>query len=209
MEMDKLHPAREASAVRRHYDIERALAAKLRSAPLTERGRLYRELYDELFSQIPDHPQLTRKASPDETRRYVDQLLAIVGRYLNPSSIFLEIGPGDCALSAAVAARVQHVYAVDVSSEITRRVLPANCQLVLSDGTSIPVAGATLAFSNQLMEHLHPDDARAQLENVYAALAPGGRYLCITPNALCGPHDISAGFDDLRDGVSPPRVHIS
>jgi predicted SAM-dependent methyltransferase len=31
-----------------------------------------------------------------------------------------------------------------------------------------------LAYSNQLMEHLHPDDASEQLANVYRALKPGG-----------------------------------
>jgi hypothetical protein len=46
------------------------------------------------------------------------------------------------------------------------------------------------------MEHLHPDDATEQLHNVFDALKPGGRYLCVTPSPLNGPHDISAGFDD-------------
>jgi hypothetical protein len=49
-------------------------------------------------------------------------------------------------------------------------------ELVLSDGTSVPVepGAATLAFSDQLMEELHPDDARAQLAKVAAALPAAG-----------------------------------
>ena len=72
-------------------------------------------------------------------------------------------------------------------------------ELVLSDGVSIPVE-ATLIFSNQLMEHLHPDDVREQLRNVVTALLPGGRYLCITPSRLNGPHDISRGVDKVARG---------
>jgi SAM-dependent methyltransferase len=79
---------------------------------------------------------------------------------------------------------------------------PANVSRVLSDGVSVPVppASAQLAFSNQLMEHLHPDDAVSQLRALAAALAPGGRYVCITPNALSGPHDVSRYFDDVPTG---------
>ena len=72
-------------------------------------------------------------------------------------------------------------------------------RLVLSDGISIPVK-ATLIFSNQLMEHLHPDDARDQLANVFDALESGGKYFCITPNRMSGPHDVSGGIDEVARG---------
>ena len=57
-----------------------------------------------------------------------------------------------------------------------------------------------LAFSNHLMEHLHPDDATEQIQNVNNALAPGGIYICTTPNRILGPHDVSAYFDDIAKG---------
>jgi hypothetical protein len=50
------------------------------------------------------------------------------------------------------------------------------------------------------MEHLHPDDALEQLEGVWRALRPGGVYICITPNRLNGPHDISEHFDAVATG---------
>ena len=52
-----------------------------------------------------------------------------------------------------------------------------------------------VAFSYQLVEHLHPTDAREHVRNVHAALAPGGQYVCVTPNRLNGPHDISRFFE--------------
>lgn len=45
------------------------------------------------------------------------------------------------------------------------------------------------------MEHLHPDDAERQATNVFHCLRLGGKYICITPNRLYGPHDISRYFD--------------
>ena len=50
------------------------------------------------------------------------------------------------------------------------------------------------------MEHLHPDDACNQLNNIYSVLKSGGKYICITPNSFYGPHDISKYFDDVATG---------
>lgn len=50
------------------------------------------------------------------------------------------------------------------------------------------------------MEHLHPDDARKQLGNIYDSLKPGGNYICITPSRYSGPHDVSKCFDDTAAG---------
>ncbi len=94
----------------------------------------------------------------------------------------MEIGPGDCKISIEVAGLVKKVIAIDVSSEITKQIkTPDNFSLILSDGSSIPVAenSVDVAYSNQLMEHLHPDDAMKQLKNIVRALAPGGIYLCL------------------------------
>jgi SAM-dependent methyltransferase len=186
-----------------HYRIEKELAARLRSASAAERCALYTEVYDEFFRRVPDHPQLTRKASPEETRAYVADQFRMIGDVLRDDTEYLEVGPGDCAFAFSVAARVAQVNVVDVSREITERDdVPDNCRVIISDGSSIPVPPGSIdvAYSNQLMEHLHPDDARAQLANLYAALKPGGCYMCITPNRLNGPHDVSRFFDDVATG---------
>ena len=38
------------------------------------------------------------------------------------------------------------------------------------------------------------------LANLYRALKPGAVYVCITPNRLSGPHDISLYFDSVATG---------
>ena len=59
------------------------------------------------------------------------------------------------------------------------------------------------------MEHLHPDDALEQLQNIYSALVPGGIYLCITPNRLSGPQDVSRDFDMVATGFHLKEYTIS
>ena len=125
-----------------------------------------------------------------------------LSRFVTGDSCFRELGGGDCALAAHVAERVRKVVVVEVSEVITALAAP-NLDVVISDGTSVPVEqqSVDVAFSDQLMEHLHPDDARTQLANIVKALRPGGTYVCITPNRLTGPHDVSSGFDDVATGL--------
>jgi SAM-dependent methyltransferase len=189
--------------IKEHYVLETSLADKLRSATKTERQKLYASVYNELFSKIKHHPQLTQKTSEEESQKEVEKQLGFLKRFLKEDSTFLEVGAGDCKLSFMVAGIVEKVIAIDVSEEITKSAsTPSNFRLILSDGCSIPVPSGSIqvAYSNQLMEHLHEEDAFDQLKNIYEALGNGGYYVCITPNRLSGPHDISVFFDKNPKG---------
>ena len=194
---------RPPAQLRQHYEVERELADRLRHATKEERRALYGAVYDELYQRVPHHPQLARKSSPELTREALRPQLRILRRYLRPETVLLEVGPGDCSLSMAVAPLVRQVYGLDVSQKITEQLsLPSNFKLILSDGTSVPLPpdSVDVAYSNQLMEHLHPDDALEQLEGICRALRPGGVYICITPNRINGPHDVSQYFDSVATG---------
>lgn len=194
---------RTPEQIRQHYEVEKELAGRLRQAPRQERRLLYAALYDELFRRVPQHPQLTRKKSPTDTARAVAEQMKLLGPFLTGDTVCIEIGSGDCSLSFEIARHVKKIYAIDVSVEITGlKNAPPNFQFILSDGCSIPVppGSAQVAYSNQLMEHLHPDDALEQLHNIYSALASGGSYICSTPSSLTGPHDISKYFDARPTG---------
>jgi SAM-dependent methyltransferase len=196
-------PNRTRDQLWQHYQVEKELAAKLRNASRLERRQLYSTAYDDLFRRVPHHLQLARKNSPAEQAASVQLQLGLLQRFLAPDTCFLEIGAGDCALSLQLAQRVRKVYALDVCATIAKEDrTPPNFQLIISDGVSVPVpdGSVTVAYSNQLMEHLHPEDAAEQLANIVRSIASGGVYVCITPNGLTGPHDISRYFDDTATG---------
>lgn len=204
---DKLR--RSFEEIKRVYELEKELARKLKTATQEERlhGNLYTSAYDEFFKEFfkeapPDLAQAL-KGNPKVAAAVLVKWMPVVEHFLKPDSIFLEVGPGDCRLSFEVAKRAKKVYAVDVSNEVTKNsTLPDNFELIISDGCSIGVEENTvdIAYSHQLMEHLHPDDAFEQLKNIYKALAPGGIYICVTPNRLSGPHDTSKFFDEIATG---------
>ncbi|MDF5707614.1 MAG: methyltransferase domain-containing protein [Nostoc sp. S4] len=195
---------RTIERIREHYNIEKALASQLRSSNEEDRKNLYTSVYDQLFELVPDHPQLARKNHSESAAFHMLSQMKILKTFLNEKSKFLEIGAGDCSLSLAISKHVEKVYALDVSETMTKQqTLPKNFELIISDGTSIPVPNEiiTIAYSNQLMEHLHPDDALKQLKNIYNSLIQDGIYICCTPNRLDGPHDISEYFDRVATGL--------
>lgn len=193
---------RSLERLRAHYQLEVGLARRLMDAPKAQRLSAYGLTYDELFAGVPDHPQRTRLHSGD--RSHLEAQLKALRPHLNEAQVFLEVGAGDCRLSFAVCRLVHRVIAVDVSDRLLNLAeAPENFSFVLSDGTSIPVPGESvdIAYSNQLMEHLHPDDALEQVNNIYCALKPGGVYCCLTPNRISGPHDISVYFNAVAQGL--------
>jgi SAM-dependent methyltransferase len=195
---------RNVADLRRHYDVERELADRLRTSSPADRRALYGEIYNELFARVPDHPQLTRKVSPERSREKFMAEFRLVQKFITPEARFLEIGAGDCALSLHVARHVREVTAIDVSDTILKDVAaPANVRLRVFDGCDIPVEPGTIdvAYSNQVIEHLHPEDAALQLASILRSLRPGGCYVCVTPNRLNGPHDISQYFDTVATGL--------
>lgn len=186
-----------------HYEIEKELANRLKYAPKDERKHLYTTLYNELLERVPHHPALTRKKNKALQHKHILNQIWILKEYFSPEYIFTELGPGDCALSIELCKYFKKVYAIDVSKErITNNKLPVNFEFILSNGTSVEVASETvnIAYSNQLMEHVHPDDAYEQLLEIYNSLVPSGIYICITPHRFMGPSDISKYFDNVATG---------
>ena len=198
-----------------HYILEHRLARHLLESDLSDRAKVYSEVYAELFRDLPDHPQAIEKTATRARR--VHTLLALLIPLLGRDKTFLEVGCGDAVLSAAIAPYAARSYALDVTDAlIDRSTMPQNLDCLITSGTEIPLPERSIdvALSDQLMEHLHPDDVTAQLKEIFRVLRFGGTYHCITPNRVTGPHDISrlfgyeaSGFH-LREYDSSSLLHL-
>jgi SAM-dependent methyltransferase len=189
---------RTPERLRRHYEVEKALADRLRkTTSREERAKMYESMYDTLFAAVPDHPRLTRAHDPAYVARVNRARIAIVGPYLHPGTRALDVGAGDCTFSFELARRVKQVVAVEIAagSTVTDNA-PRNFELILYDGFHLPVAPGSidLAFSDQVIEHLHLDDVEWHFKMIADVLAPGGYYVFRTPHGFTGPHDVSEHF---------------
>jgi len=128
-----------------------------------------------------------------------------IAPFLDKNGSFAEIGCGDAAVSFAVAPLVHDVIGIDVQDKLIDYArAPANFRFVkLADGVTFPIESASIdvVSSDQLLEHLHPQDVRAQLREITRVLKPGGRYICTTPSAVTGPHDITMYFGYTAAGL--------
>ena len=59
----------------------------------------------------------------------------------------------------------------------------SNYELTNKDGYSVII--------REKVKEIHPEDAIDQVKEIYSMLRKGGKYICITPNGINGPHDIS------------------
>ncbi len=197
-------PDRSTEQLWNHFQVEKRLADRLKVANREERKRIYESMYDELFRLVPDHPRLTRKQDPEETRLTNELRLKLIGDWLDPGATVAEFAPGDCRFAATLASRVRHVYGIDISDQRGAGVeSPSNFQLIVYDGydtDAIPDGCIDLAYSDQLIEHFHPEDLAGHLKLARRLLRPGGQYVFRTPHALTGPHDVSMYFSDEPQG---------
>jgi ubiquinone/menaquinone biosynthesis C-methylase UbiE len=188
---------RTPERLRHHFEVEKELAVKMRASTRAERTQLFKTLYNELFERVPDHPRLTRRDTPESSRRKVQSQMRLLRPFLKHDTVFLEFAPGDCRLAAAVAAEVQQVVGVDISDQrAADEANLSNLELIVYDGyeLAMPDASVDVIFSYQFLEHLHPDDVDAHFALARRLLKPGGVYVFDTPHRYSGPHDISRYF---------------
>ena len=122
----KKKDTRTLEQLKNHYQIEKELADKLRTASAEERIKLYTPLYNEFFKRVPHTSQLSRKENPLHIKKLNDEKMKLIGRYLDNNISLLEIGAGDCSLSLEIAPQVNFVYSVEVSNEIVSEIEPTN-----------------------------------------------------------------------------------
>jgi SAM-dependent methyltransferase len=202
---------RTAKELRQHYEIEKELGNRLRNSRRDERAGMYSQVYDELFRRVPQHPQWTNQNTAGRELRLQGHV-RLLRPYLTPETVFMEVGAGDGALALRIAQLVRKAYALEVSEELTRGLENSEkFQVLISRNCEVPLPDNTidLAYSFQVIEHIHPDDVIEQLKDIYRVLKPGGRYYCITPNRLYGPSDISRDFDREATGLHLKEYSIT
>jgi SAM-dependent methyltransferase len=118
-----------------------------------------------------------------EGERALDDLLQATGSALSPGDVAVDVGCGLGRITRALAGRVAHVHAIDVSAEMLARARELNAGLANvtwhhGDGTTLQPIGdraATAVVSHVVFQHL-PDPAitYGYVRDMGRVLAPGG-----------------------------------
>jgi len=199
----KLPKNRTFEQIKRHYEVEKSIAEKLKRANREERKAIFPVMYDELFAKVADHPRLSKRENKEKVLAANRQKLQLVKKYLNDFTVFLEFGSGDCHFASEVCKHVKQVYAVDISDQRGKLFNAAhNFELIVYDGYNLDLEDSSIdvVFSDQLIEHLFPGDIEGHFKLVKRILRDKGLYIFRSPHAFFGPQDISKYFSDEPEG---------
>ena len=194
----------EASVSWKLYCVEKRLASQIIASPSVERPSVIRHAYEYYYGTV--FPYFRGKSYAEYLKQShsasdVENRLLLLGRWLGPGCSLLEIGPGGCEILREVGRRGGQAVGLDVAiyDEATSG---GGFRHILFDGVRVPASAGVfdIVYSNQVLEHVHPEDAMGQIVSGFAVLKPGGRYVVTTPNRLSGPHDVSREFSDVASG---------
>ena len=189
---------------------------RLRESDTTERRSLYGEAYDRVSVLAnarfeSDDPE-QRTAGTSRTN------VEAIARLAQPTDDVLEIGCGRGYTCTNLAPHVRSVVGTDVSTPVLEEARELVSERGL-ENVAIEQVGAfdleecfapssfDLAVSIDVVEHLHPEDAREHLAQVFHVLRPGGRYMVFMPSRLNGPHDITQ--EEFPEAKAPLGFHLN
>ena len=179
--------------------LEKELGSKLLASNKEERRIAYKSLYGELFSKFP---HIAYNPQSDIVHK-LEWQIKFLKPFLNKSLVFMEIGAGNCLLSIEVCKHVKQVIAYEVADAIPHiENKPSNLILKIFDGIDFDEVNDSvdIIYSNQVFEHLHPEDALWHVQQYFKFLKKGGKVVIITPHCLTGPHDISRNYSKKPEG---------
>jgi 2-polyprenyl-3-methyl-5-hydroxy-6-metoxy-1,4-benzoquinol methylase len=178
-----------------HWELERELRTKLLASNADNRWSVFENVYSQLFGQIY---WLNRDEKVEHSRTaYFQQWKDVIGQ---PPMRIYEIGSGQGGLIQYLADSEFDCRGTEITTERGQKwaVGGPNLSWGTSDGVHLDRFELSndydVVISDQVIEHIHPDDIPDHLQGVYSILKPGGRYILSTPHAFTGPWDVSRVF---------------
>ena len=183
--------------VLQHWQLERQLTLELLDSTPAERWSVFERCYTELYNRLEWLNRVTGVSTVPNEQRFGDWK-AEIGQ--DRRSIY-EVGSGKGQLIAYLAEQGHQCTGTDVSQERGEKVQtdgPPNLRWAKTDGVHLDrfeqLESYDLVISNQVIEHLHPEDTQVHFDSAFRILKPGGRYLFSTPHRHGGPFDVSVVF---------------
>lgn len=182
-----------------HLELEQRLTAELRDSTPETRWATFERCYDELYAGLP---WLVEAGGFDDSSRWAK----LIGP---PPQRVYEVGSGNGQLAHSLASLGYNVTATDVSRQRGGlREDEPNLSWQTTDGVNLDRFARDRPYdaviSDQVIEHLHPDDILIHCRAARDILRGNGRYIVRTPHSATGPHDLSPiyGFD------TPVGMHL-
>lgn len=172
----------------------------LKEKDFGQRQLLYTEFYSRLLLIYGRHEDASPVVNPK------DKTVQLFSRELKNQSI-IDFGCGQGYMLQSIARQLNTKYLSGVDVLIPQE-LKSHKKIVFQEGNVItykPTQKFDVAISDNVLEHLVPEDASLHLKSMYEALNDHGKLILIMPNKLFGPADITRIKDFSHSGKLPPE----
>ena len=178
----------------RHWQLERRLAIELLKSTPENRWQVFERCYSMLYSELEWLNQFLDVDTKQPPTQLHKEWMDLIGK---PPKKVYEIGSGKGELISHLASHGFECKGTEITLERGQKYACArrNLSWGISDGVHLErfeePDSYDAVISDQLIEHLHPDDLTHHFKGVWYILRDGGKYVFRTPHAYVGPSDIS------------------
>ncbi len=190
------------------YELEDRFHDLILAEPSIE---IRRRLNDEVYTKAFELYGVKFTINLDATSSPKDALVGLLKDELEGRAILdVGCGGGDFLLSCSRNLRYERLHGIDVfAKDIT--VQDKKLRFQRGDVVRFSVDEPfDVAVTDNVYEHIAPQDVADHLASIFAALKPGGRVVILTPHRAFGPWDVTRIVDDSNCGWLPARgTHIN
>lgn len=180
-----------------HWKLEQRLTRELLESTPENRWETFERCYTTLYGELEWLNRLTGGTDTTPAAERYRHWAELIGT--PPKSVY-EIGSGKAAMIGYLAQLGHQCTATEVTRErgAKHAVEHPNLRWTQTDGVHLgnfePHNTHDFVLSDNVIEHMHPDDLISHLEGAREILKPGGQYLMAVPHRWFGPWDVSKVF---------------
>jgi len=191
----------EFSSKALQFQLERILRDRILLSVREDRAAIVEQAYTELFEKFPAHSVfLTTQEEAKRKGRLGSGLIVPLSK---PGDKVLEVGCGRGDVLIALAELGRICAGTEISQHMLELCNDKGLKVVrgCADSIDFPTGSFDVVFSQEVLEHLHPEDVPRHFEEAFRVLRPNGILAIETPNKRTGPQDISRGFTRTAEGL--------
>ena len=180
-----------------HWELKKRLTKELLACNPENRWEVFERCYSTLYGELWWLNKFIGAGSTLPPSQRYKNLVELIGQ---PPKKIYEIGSGKGEMMTYLASCGFECRATEITRERGKNVYQSisNLSWGISNGVHLERFEAPNSYdvvvSDQVIEHLHPDDLYEHFKGVLSILSTGGRYFFATPHRHMGPSDISKIF---------------
>ncbi len=197
----------DADKLVRSYALEKRFHEAILNEPSYEKRR---EMYDDIYTRVFEIYGATFSIDLDATSTPKDGTVEMLRPELNGRAILdVGCGAGEFLISCSRMVEPRRLVGLDVFAK-DMDALEHKLTFLKRDVIRFELSEKfDVVVTDNVMEHIAPQDVQEHLSSIWSALEPGGTLVIFTPHRFFGPWDVTRIRDDNYAGwIEAEGTHL-